>query len=119
MIEIDIKKFRTLFPNLAKEILNGEGKSVKLEFIRRRRPDPWRGYNPSIYDFIRRAKTIEEALEVVDYMERRGEISKEEADKIRRQLKEKGLRSFGPRKESGYYFRVAGYELYTPEEEDE
>jgi len=119
MVQIDIEKFRKLFPNLAREILDGEGKGIRFHIIRPRKPDPWRGYMPTVYDFIRRAKTIEEALEVVDYMERRGEITKEEAEKIRKQLKEKGLESFGPRREPGYYFKEAGYELYTPEDEEE
>jgi len=35
-------------------------------------------------------------------MEKRGEISKEYAQKLRAQLKRKGVRSFGPKKEEDY-----------------
>jgi hypothetical protein len=41
-------------------------------------------------------------------MERRGEISKEYAARLRKQLKEKGIRSFGPKKEENYYLKRAG-----------
>jgi len=40
---------------------------------------------------------------MIAYMEKRGEISKEYAQKLRAQLKRKGVRSFGPKKEENYY----------------
>ena len=68
--------------------------------------DPWRGYEPDAIDFIRRADTIDEAMEVISFLEGRGEITPERAEELRRQLVEKGVRSFGPKKEPGYYLRV-------------
>ena len=41
-------------------------------------------------------------------MEKRGELTKENADALRTQLKKQGLRSFGPKKEEDYYFRHGG-----------
>jgi len=43
-----------------------------------------------------------------DDMKSRGEINEEYAEELLKQLKEKGLRSFGQKKEDGYYFRIAG-----------
>jgi len=106
MVEMDIEEFKKKFPHLAKEILGDEGVKITL----RVRYDPWRGFQPGVIDFIRRARNEKEALEVIDYMERRGEISHEEAEALRKQLKERGLRSFGPRKYDGYYLKEAGIE---------
>lgn len=82
-----------------------------LDALRRRRErlsrDPLRGYMPSPIDFIRRARSIEEAMEVIDYLERRGEISKDEADRLRKKLREGSLEALGPRRSYGVYLRYA------------
>jgi len=106
-LEWDIEEFKKKFPNLAKEILENKG-SVHVK-ISLRNNDPWRGYEPNVYDFIRRANTVEQALEVIDFLVKRGELSKEEAEKIRRKLLEKGLHAFGPKKDFGWYLKMAGY----------
>ncbi|MEM2740106.1 MAG: DUF2095 family protein [Candidatus Bathyarchaeia archaeon] len=59
--------------------------------------------NPDAVSFLRRCDTDEEAYEVIDYLERKGEISKEYAESLRRQVRERGVRSFGSRKPMGYY----------------
>ncbi|RLG89410.1 MAG: DUF2095 domain-containing protein [Thermoprotei archaeon] len=100
-MEMDVDEFKRKYPHLAKEILNKEPQlKVKIQ-------DPLRGFQPSVVDFIRRANTVEEAEEVINYLEQRGEITHEEANEIRKQLHEKGLESFGSRKRPGYYFRYA------------
>jgi hypothetical protein len=38
-------------------------------------------------------------------LERRGEVDREYASKLRKQLKEKGVRSFGEKKENDYYLK--------------
>lgn len=107
MVRMDIEEFKKKFPHLAKEILEGKkGQKLKLKIYY----DPWRGFQPGVIDFIRRARSVEEALEVINYMEKRGEISHDEAEALRKQLKEKGLESFGPRKYDGYYLKEAGIE---------
>jgi len=98
VLEFDVKRFKELFPHLAKEILEGPPRIGR---------DPLEGFLPGPVDYIRRCRTVKEAEEVIDYLERKGEISKEEAERLRRQLREKGLESFGPRKTPGYYFRYA------------
>lgn len=64
MIEWDIGKFKRLFPNLYREIFD----------------------MPTIYDHFERCQSDEEALEIIDYFEKRGEISKEEAEYLRKNL---------------------------------
>ena len=114
-MEIDKEQFKKMFPNLAREIESGEY-SVRITSIRsdiqvgeRASSRKFDGYMPDVIDFIRRCDTGEQAEEIIDYMERRGEISTKYAEKLRKQLKEKGVRSFGPKKESDYYLKQAGF----------
>ncbi len=59
--------------------------------------------NPDAVSFIRRCSTIDEAKQIIDYLEKRGELTPELASKYREQLLNAGLESFGPKKEPGYY----------------
>jgi hypothetical protein len=61
--------------------------------------------DPGVVDFIRRCDNDEEAIEIIDYMLNRGEITQEDANNCKEQLKNSGLRSFGPKKGPGYYER--------------
>ena len=58
---------------------------------------------PDAVDYIRRCSNIEEAEEVINFLENRNEISTDYAESLRRQLRERGLASFGSRKQWGYY----------------
>ncbi|RMG33909.1 MAG: DUF2095 domain-containing protein [Methanobacteriota archaeon] len=64
--------------------------------------DPLRGYVPGVYDYLARAKTVEECIEIIDYLEKKGEIEPELAEELRKQANEDGAESFGTR-EPGYY----------------
>jgi hypothetical protein len=68
--------------------------------------DPFKfaGFDPNVIDFIRRCDTIDQAVEILDYLENIGDISTNDGDKLRKRLKTEGLRSFGPKKEKGFYF---------------
>ncbi len=70
--------------------------------------DKFRHYTPTVVDFVRRCDTKEQAEEIVAYLQKRGELTKEEASEIRAKLKKEGLRSFGCKKEDGYYFKESG-----------
>jgi len=121
-VEFDKKTFKKLFPNLAREMDLDENK-VSISSIRinteegektahgkrRSRVDPFANYNPDIIDFLRRCDTQEQAEEIIAYMEKRGEISGDYAAQLRKQLREKGVRSFGPKKEDDYYLKRAGF----------
>lgn len=101
MIEFDVEEFKRKYPHLAEEVLGRKG--IRLKF------DIFRGYQPGVIDFIRRCDTEEEAIEIVDYLEKRGELTPDEAEEIRRKIQREGVRSFGPKKEDGYYLKMAGY----------
>ena len=70
--------------------------------------DKLRHFNPSAVDFIRRCDTEAQAKEIIDYLEKKGEITKEYAHELCCQLKRDGVRSFGPKKEENHYFREGG-----------
>jgi hypothetical protein len=114
-MELDKETFKKMFPNLAKEIESGED-IVGINAVRgdtetgekAASSENFGHYMPDVIDFIRRCDTKEQAEEIIAYMEKRGEIKKQYAEKLRKQLKEKGVRSFGPKKEENYYFKQGG-----------
>ncbi|MGC8816454.1 MAG: DUF2095 family protein [Candidatus Hadarchaeum sp.] len=105
------EEFRKKYPNLARE-LGGKG-SIRINSVRSTVDEGERaacsdhGYQPTAVDFIRRCSTEEQALEIINYLEGRKEIDEDHAKRLRRQLVERGLNSFGSHKEPGYYDRVA------------
>uniref|UniRef100_A0A7J3PKP6 DUF2095 domain-containing protein n=1 Tax=Staphylothermus marinus TaxID=2280 RepID=A0A7J3PKP6_STAMA len=112
-MRMSIDEFRKKYPNLAREILDNEGLSLTIKFENKEYvlDDPWRGYIPKVDDYIRRCKTVDEAVEVIDYLEKNGEITSDEARSYREILREKGLEYFGPRKTDDYYYKKA-YEYW-------
>ena len=113
-METDKKSFKKMFPNLSEELEGGDGK-VKIDAVRtdsdaaeKAVPDKFRNYDPTVVDFIRRCDTEEQAEAIIAYLEKRGELTKEYAAKLRKQLKRKGVRSFGSKKEENYYFKQGG-----------
>ncbi|MGQ9624649.1 MAG: DUF2095 family protein [Candidatus Bathycorpusculaceae bacterium] len=114
-MELDKETFKKMFPNLAKEMESGEHK-VGINAVRddtetgekATSSESFVHYMPDVIDFIRRCDTKEQAEEIIAYMEKRGEIKKQYAEKLRKQLMEKGVRSFGPKKEENYYFKQGG-----------
>jgi len=59
---------------------------------------------PDVTEYIRRCNTEEQAREIIEYLERRREINHESAVRLRQQLTEKGVRSFGSKKEDDYHY---------------
>jgi hypothetical protein len=102
-----------MFPHLAKELSNGEN-AVSIDSIEppeeceEKQPDKFHNYVPTVFDFIRRCNTDQEAREIITYMEKRREITEAHAKLLKKQLKEKGVRSFGAKKEDDYYFKQSG-----------
>lgn len=113
-MKLDNKKLKKFFPNLAKELQSDKDKvainSVRtnLQTGERAVSERFVHYVPDVIDFIRRCDTEEQAEEVIDYMEKKGEIEKQHARELRKQLEEKGVRSFGPKKGENYYFKHVG-----------
>jgi len=110
-MEFRKKKFEKMFPNLAQEMSSGESK-VGVNSVRTDTPAAEKAhahrfahYSPDIIDFIRRCDSVDQAEEVIRYLEKRGEIDAEYASRLIKQLKEKGVRSFGEKKENDYYLK--------------
>ncbi len=106
MKEYDLEEFKKKFPRLAKEMFSDEAKKLELR-VEMGLPDPWRGYVPTVVDYIRRCKSVEEALEVVNYLAKRGELEAEEAEELKKILMSNGIEAFGGRKEDDYYYKQA------------
>jgi hypothetical protein len=110
--ELDRESLKKMFPNLARELQADENK-VRVNSVRTDQEEGQRvavsqsfdDYMPDAVDFIRRCDTEEQVEEIIRYLEKRGEIDKEYAQKLRKQLKEKGVRSFGTKKEQDYYLK--------------
>jgi hypothetical protein len=109
MVEINNYEFRKKYPHLWNEInsQNSTAENLKIENIS---VDKFRGYTPNAIDYLRRCERDEEAERTISYLLKKGEITPEYAKKLRKQLKEKGLRNFGAKKEDGHYLREAGIE---------
>ena len=123
---IDKKSLKKMFPNLYKE-LESEDCKISIDAVRKNledaengepeeecrcesttsTPDKLRHFNPTAADFIRRCDTEEQAEEIIAYLEKKGEITKMDADELRCKLKD-GVRTFGPKKEENFYFREGG-----------
>ena len=128
---IDKESLKKMFPNLYKELEQGEVK-ISIDSLRRNPqeaetettnaaekeevepeavttdPDKLRHFNPTAVDFIRRCDTEAQAEEIIAYLQKKGEITEEYAEELRCQLKRCSVRSFGPKKEENYYFREGG-----------
>jgi len=114
IMETNRKSFKKMFPKLSEE-LEGEDNKVPINAVRIDREeaektdsDRFHNYNPTVVDFIRRCDTEKQAKEIIAYVEKKGEITKENATKLRNQLEKEGVRSFGPKKEDNYYFKKGG-----------
>jgi hypothetical protein len=111
-VDLDKESLKKMFPNLAKDLQTNENK-VHVNSVRTNQEDGEKAatsqgldhYMPDVIDFIRRCDTKEEAEEIIDYTEKMGEIDGKYAQKLRTQLREKGVRSFGTKKEHDYYLR--------------
>jgi hypothetical protein len=113
-VETDKKSFKKMFPNLSNELELGDSK-VAISSVRtdsdaaeKALSDKFRHYNPTAVDFIRRCDTEMQAEAIIAYLEKRGELTKECAEELRKQLKNEGVRSFGSKKEENYYFKQGG-----------
>jgi hypothetical protein len=129
---IDKKSIKKIFPHLYDELETGEVKvpinavrknpveaeeeavvskecdCTEEEFIAKEAPDKLRHFNPSAVDFIRRCDTEAQAEEIIAYLQKKGELTMEDAKEMRCQLKRDGVRSFGPKKEEYHYFKEGG-----------
>ncbi len=107
-MEFDEEEFKRKYPHLYEELgdsaLEGTEDSESPE-VQHDEPHVSETYPNEVISYIRRARTDDEAIEIVDYMRRRGEISESDATKILKQIRDQGVRSFGRLKTWGHYER--------------
>jgi len=114
-MEFEKKRFKQMFPNLADE-MNTDPNRVAISSVR---SDVFAGeerasaltkrfdnYIPDAIDYIRRCDNEEQAEEIIGFLEKRQEISRDYAKRLRKQLRGKGVRSFGSKKQDDYYSRA-------------
>ena len=116
-METNRDKLKKTFPNLTRELsLNPQKVSIQSvrsnaevaeKKISRARARSLIHYDPDVIDFLRRCDNNQQAEEIISFLEKRGEITNAYARKLRHQLRKNGLRSFGPKKEEGYYLQTA------------
>jgi len=116
-MQMDKKRFRKMFPHLAKE-MNTEESRIAINSVRSdiqtgetASSSKFVSYTPDVIDYIRRCDNEQQAKEIIAYLEKRREISRQYAQRLRKQLKEKGVRSFGPKKEEDYYLKKACFKI--------
>ena len=128
---VDKNSLKKMFPHLYRELAEDSENKVSIdavydrpdaaekaveiedvceeEFLKPLKPvDKLRHFNPSAIDFIRRCDTDKQAQEIISYLQKRGEITAEQAEELECTLKQKGVRGFGPKKEENYYFHEGG-----------
>ena len=113
-METNRKSFKKMFPNLSKELELDDSK-VSINSFRK---DPaigekeasegFRNYVPTVTDYLRRCDNTTQAEEIISFLERKGELTKDSARSLRERLKKEGVRSFGPKKEADYYSKHGG-----------
>jgi hypothetical protein len=101
------KEFKKKFPALFKELEKGE---INIQFREslnsyKENKDMFQGYTPTAIDYLRRCNNKEQAEKTIDYLVKKGDIEESYGNELRMQLREKGLRRFGPKKEDDYYLR--------------
>ena len=97
------------FPTLYKEVAEGEERILEDEIRTNtgsKKVRKFMGYIPGVIDFICRCSTDEEALEIIEYMLSKGDISEKHAKELKKQLQERGLEFFGEHRAPGYYERA-------------
>jgi hypothetical protein len=103
------KEFKESFPAISDELERGLTQDYKIQGVRTKLSEkseekPAKGtYIPGVIDYIRRCDTVNQAIEIIEWMVKQGEITRAEARDIKIQLRSEGLRSFGTKKEKDYY----------------
>ncbi|MBN2228022.1 MAG: DUF2095 family protein [Candidatus Thorarchaeota archaeon] len=102
------EEFRQAFPSLTKELEEGTTQSFKIDGVRTMSEESEQDqekqtFTPDVIDYIRRCDTVPQAIEIVDFLAKQGEISASQAKAIKSQLRAEGIRSFGAKKEKDHY----------------
>jgi hypothetical protein len=107
-MDFDDREFKRKFPHLYEELedsTSGESENSESSEVQDSEPDVSDIYTVDAISYIGRARTNEEAIEVVNYLRKKGELSENDSGSIIKQIKERGIRSFGSLKTWGHYER--------------
>jgi len=103
-VEYEREDFQNSFPHLTGELDTKKSHSgIEIGGVSYTKMAP---EDPKVIDFVLRCSTDEEAIEVINFLEKRNEITSIEADRTRKQIESEGITSFGPRRTSNYYEQV-------------
>lgn len=128
---VDNHSLKKMFPHLYRELKEDSENKIAIDAIRENpeaaeyaaeiedvceeeflKPtktiDKLRHFNPTAVDFLRRCDTDEQAQEIISYLQKRGELTQEQAQELEHTLKQNGVRGFGTKKEEHYYFHEGG-----------
>jgi hypothetical protein len=104
--------FRKRFPKLSHEI-EQRTSVVRIGAVRSDHKEAEKavycvqGYEPTAIDYLRRCENDGQALEIINFLEEKGEIDASYARKLREQLARHGLRSFGKKRTRDTIFGVS------------
>lgn len=110
-MDINEEELKEKCPNLYKELKNSP--SLSIDGIRKtdqkgenekKNQEESRDYStnfPSVIDHLLGCSTDEEALEIIDFFEKKDELDTRFAKKMREQIKKRGIRSFGEKRKKG------------------
>ena len=107
----DEERFRKAYPALSRELETGDTQEYTIDGVRTMSEDQGEQtadegtFLPNAIDYIRRCDTVPQAIEIIDYLVNRGELTTGQARDIKKQLKAEGLRSFGAKKEKDHYLK--------------
>lgn len=99
---MESEEVKKRFPKLFGELEAG-GSAIPVDGVRWAENIQSGMRDPDVISFLRRCDSDEQGLEIISYLERRGELTKEMAEDLRQQIKSRGIRSFGSKKRWGYY----------------
>jgi len=112
VVDMKREEFKRRFPHLAEELDRG-GMKLQIDSVRsaleeaQKAASDLSGYTPTAIDYLRRCDSVEEALDTINYLESKAEITTQYAARLKAQLRRHGVRSFGLRKDDDYYQRWA------------
>jgi hypothetical protein len=107
----DDDEFRKMYPALSKELEDSDAIEYGVEGVRTMSGEKEEEsvnegtFLPNAIDYIRRCDTVPQAVEIIEYLVNRGELTAGQARDIKKQLKTDGLRSFGTKKEKDHYLK--------------
>ena len=115
---ITLDEIREKFPSLYSE-LTEKNMSIGIDKVEKdlitstlreddqQDQDPFSRYDPDVFDFLAKAKTDKEGLEVIDFLKKQNQISSNTAKELKDKITKEGIRSFGPLRSVNYYYRKA------------